>query len=253
MLIPVRGVTSDAAPEIILDNLAWHLDVGNASSYSGSGQNWLDLTANNLDFHLGADGSSGSDDPTYNAGPPAYFSGDGGDWFKSQAAYSGSILRTMGRSNQPFTFEAWMYVVASAGTQYVFSSSGGSGDNGVQIIINSAEKLTIIFNDGGNGASRVFTSAANANAWNQLVIVGQADGGSGAFYLNGAADGTWSYSSAWGSGDSTRQVHVWSWNAGVGGHPVNGSRAAIFRAYSDELTAGEVLQNYDANKGRFGL
>ncbi len=50
-------------------NLQYALDAGDAASYSGAGQSWLDTSGNGQDFFRGLNGSPGALDPTFNGTP----------------------------------------------------------------------------------------------------------------------------------------------------------------------------------------
>lgn len=67
------------------------LDAGDAVSYPGTGQNFVDRSGNTVDYFLGATSGSEASDPTFNGtaggcSETEYFSFDGGDYFTSQAA-----------------------------------------------------------------------------------------------------------------------------------------------------------------------
>ena len=65
------------------DNAILSLDYDDPDSYNGSAQVWTDRSAAAYHFDRGLDGTAQATDPTPNAGPPGYFSFDGGDTFQS--------------------------------------------------------------------------------------------------------------------------------------------------------------------------
>ena len=247
---------------IITAGLQLHLDAGDAGSYPGSGQVWSDLTANDFDFHIGETSSSERSDPTFNgsAGVKSineYFACDGGDWFKQSAAFSGSIMRLAGRNAQPFTMEAWIYAVAPPRrySHILSSSDGAARDRGISFDLNRvAGKLNGLAQPRNSlfGAS---TTVAGNNAWHQFGLVATLDGTTCTYYLNGAADGTFTKNnSRWTTGNSTNVMRIGSSGRRAGDKPfLNLHRVQIVRMYDVELSAADMLQNYNANKDRYGL
>lgn len=256
----LSGFASGGAGGVVTDGLQLHLDAGDAASYSGSGQVWSDLTANGYDFHFGTTSSAEGSDPTFNgtAGNKSgneYMSTDGGDRFQSVSDLSSTVLRLLGREDQPFTLEVWHYYIGST-DQHIFAniavpatgngmefrfSRGGSGDEvgmsyGVVPVQESTTKLT-------------------SNEWHQTAWTGQADGVVDCdYYINGAsAAPTYQEASGFTSGESSfGGVTLFTRTNGGFASP-SGSRLAIVRVYDRILTAAEVLRNFNADKGRFGL
>jgi len=229
-------------------NLQLWLDVGNAASYSGSGADWLDLTSNGFDYFRGED-SGGTNGPTYNAGPPAYFSYNGTtNWNDQQAAYSGSIMRTLGRSNQPFTIEWWVYASANG---YLQASIQAGGNNGSAFDLTGSLQLRA--NSYPTGGTLTASTGLTSATWTQLVFAGQYDGSTtSTFYKNAASAGSGTINNSWGSGDSDVTCGLMG-RAIFGGFAGNGTRVAIVRIYDAILTQQQVDQNFQANRGRFGI
>jgi hypothetical protein len=236
----------------VTSGLQLYLDVGNSASYSGSGQNFNDLSGNGRNFYLGAGSGSEGSDPTYNAGPPAYFSVDGGDYFSDNYTTTGDFLRAVGRTDTAFTLEIWARLVAGGASNYYLWANGNSSDGG---------NRGSVFHAGPSGTIRLSSGAAedigptiSDGSWAQYVLAAQLNGSASCqWYKNGAASGS-SFTrnnSGFTSGDSAGEPFLL---ATGGSFPAyTGTRYAIFRAYNRILTAGEVLQNYNADKGTFGL
>ena len=74
-------------------------------------------------------------------------------------------------------------------------------------------------------------------------------------YLNGAADGTFTKNnSRWTTGNSTNVMRIGSSGRRAGNKPfLNLHRVQIVRMYDVKLSAADMLQNYNANKDRYGL
>ena len=246
------------AVELVEDGLSLHLDAGQSASYGGSGQTWSDLTASGFDFHLGKTGTASSDDPTFNgtAGDESadeYFSHDGGDIYKTVSAHSGALPRLMGRDDTAFTLEMWVYFSDDTSNVQLFGNMAASGENGFRFLWSSATTARIELDVYPLSSSATNSTNISANAWHQIAISGTADGTTGIFVVDGAQDGTWSLNNTWTTGDSTRQAIISGREIDSALRFASGSRLAIVRAYNRALSAGELSQNYQFNKGRFGL
>lgn len=236
---------------IVTSGLALHLDVRQSASYSGSGQDWNDLSGNGYNFFLGDDGTS-ANDPSYSAGPPAYFGYTGAaDWNRQQAAYSGSIMRLIGRQNQAFTLEVGLYNPGITSQAYLASTSdGGVAQPGFGLEIGrTSNKLSVMMAANVRGTS---TTAMSTGAWHTVGFRGIADGSNYNFLLDGAPDGTWAYNySTFTTGDSTNQMRIGDSgrSAGGGSGLPTGARIMFVRAYTRALSDAEILRNYniDAN------
>ena len=244
----LAGFGAGGVAEIVASGLHLHLDAGNSASYSGSGTTWTDLTSNAYTF-----GQSGSGTTFTSSGAASYFQFNGSGWWTQSAAYSGSIMRIAGRQNQPFTTEAWIYRGGAANDlEALWSNMSGSGTSaGYSDVVNyTGNKHEAYVQGSSQGLS---TSQVGTGAWKQIALSGQLDGSTTCtFYVNGAADGTFNYNnSAFTSGDSAASSTLCSWATTF---PFsNGSRIAIFRQYNRALTGAEVLQNFNANRARYGI
>ena len=244
------------ANQIVFGNLVCHLDAGDADSYSGSGQIWSDLSVEGNDFYLGATSSSQASDPTFNgaAGGESsgeYFSLDGGDWFTVVSDPSGNIFRKLGRSDIPLTIEMWCYALS-----WGFKFGGGNislgTDRGLQLFMNNnASKAALLAEPTGTPFEQ--QTDMPTGTWFQNVVAAKPDGNTTCtWYRNGTPDGTGTLNNTWSSGASTHTG--FTFGAMLGMAPLlNGSRIAIIRVYDAILSDAQVLQNFNANKNRFGL
>ena len=83
-------------------------------------------------------------------------------------------------------------------------------------------------------------------------IVGTYDGTTIRQYVNGAASGgTVTISKTLQSGGEIRIMR--RWDAALAASNLLGGNLAIARIYNRALSANEISQNYNAQKGRFGL
>ena len=214
-------------PNIVTENLTFAVDAGSTRSYPSSGTTWKNL------------GSSGSDvaltnGPTFNAANGGYFEFDGTDDY----AYSNS---TSFNITGNVTINSWIRHDASGSS--VGNYIANSANSGYRMRRNTAST---------NGplwiyASGNFVSGGNIenNIWYMVTGVFSSTGLRA--YINGVLVGsnTTAYSSSFGGSFFIGAYAV--------GSEIFGGDIASAQVYSSALTASEILQNFNAQKSRFGL
>ena len=93
------------------------------------------------------------------------------------------------------------------------------------------------------------------NTWYQVVYVSKPGGTKYQFYVNGEAEGGDHVANDWiavYSAFDVRYIGVYEYNGSLSGRYWNGE-ISIVRFYNRALEAIEVLQNFNASKGRYGL
>ena len=237
------------SPKIVTDGLVLLLDAGNPKSYSGSGNDWLDLSGNK--FHMSLKNS-----PTFvNDAGLKYFSLDGSnDYGKCDATVTGSVEGTVTNLGIGGAVPRSIVCVAKM-KNGVGSNSGGLfdvGDTGVTGRHMSLRR---------NGATTFDPSSFRNNFW------GPPDHD----FTYSAFDWTM-YTSSYGSDKKTKTFG----NSGVllgqestafdlvtsgrsfemgryGGYAKIGADIAYYMIYTKQLSDSEMKQNFDAIRGRFGL
>jgi hypothetical protein len=221
-----------------------HLDAAKAPSYSGAGQTWSDISGANHHHFLGQTNAVEAADPVFIGTPggndgAAWFQMGTGRYFHGAADWLGESIRRLGRNDQPFTIEVWLYANATIGSTFfnvgpsMNLNLGHAGDNRLGCSPVSA----------GNPLA---TNPIPAGQWSQVAVACQPDGVTACgHYLNGAANGAFTQSTPWAAGDS---VETLTW-----GPLPTGWRLGIIRVYDRILSAAEVLQNFEAQRWRYGL
>ena len=97
------------------------------------------------------------------------------------------------------------------------------------------------------GKTQLSLGSVNTNTWNNVVVTW--DGSASRGYFNGVDRGA--LTSA-GQGMQINGYTIGSQAGGASSHLFEGSISQTF-VYSRAISAAEVLQNYNATKGRFGL
>jgi hypothetical protein len=223
-------------PNIIDDGLVLYLDAGNRKSYPGSGTTWFDKSGR---------GSNGTltNGPTFNTGSLGSIVFDGVDDYVSL----GNNLD----QNGPLTIMSWIYTTTvSSGPRAIISncSADGGQQDYVLEINRTAGKVGAFWGD------VVLLVSNQSLVINQWYYVGFVRSGSTSnwnlnIYINGTSDST-----------STTSVNTDATNAGTaigraGDYPGQyfSGRISNIQIYNRALSAQEILQNFNAQKGRFNL
>ena len=217
---------------IVTTNLEVYWDAGLYGSYVGTGTQWTDLSGNNRTGTL-------TNSPVFNSSGVATFNFDGTDDY---AITTGPNLTSQA------TFSCWFKTSSSQNNRYLMAMAKvlSSGVNGIDIYF---EPTTIgsYLSTASSFANPEFTTNYYDGQWHMATVT--FDGSNARFYYDGILRVTSALSGSL-SLDPIRNLTVGSW--ANGGVPVN-AQIPIAQVYSLALSADQVLQNYNAQKGRFGL
>ena len=225
------------APLVFISaGLVFHLDAGNASSYSGSGSTWNDLAGSGLTTTL-------FNSPTYSSDNGGYLSFDPSS---SQYGKTSASLSELTR----WTVEIWHY----------YSATNGSGNPCILSEVWSNTPINFTIGSAAFGGNTTLQAAYFNSNWYYTAanyslpsvgwyhIVGTYDGTTIKLYINNVSTRT--QASAGTVGSSGLGIHIMRrWDTGN----YWGGRISIVRIYSRALTSTEITTNYDASKARFGL
>ena len=233
---------SKFANTIVQQGLVLNLDAGNPYSYAGAGSTWYDVSGNSFNATLN--------------NSPTYTTDNGGvlNWISASSQYATvSMSSTLRVAN--ITQEAWVYLSTTADQVFIGSQYGTSSNNSFALWVSGG---TFYFgvNTGGsfyNSAS----SAPSTSTWYHLVHT--YNGTTQYLYINGvlvttynsAASGNISYDTSNTLLAIGADFNGTGYNVGPSLY-VNG-KMPVIRIYNTALSAAQVLQNYNATKGRFGL
>jgi hypothetical protein len=224
-------------PYIVMDGLVLYLDAGITQSYSGSGTVWTDING------LGPNNNGTlTNGPTYNSNDGGSIVFDGVDdyvSFSSLTPYGGT---------DPHNYTVWVKFNDGANYKWVINN----GPQGTSLII--YDNRLGFFYDGGRSVVRATTRLTNG-VWYCLSVsyLGET---TVKMYVNGILDATKNTlfptagvsTSTWSATNINPRLGSWF----GGQYDFNGSIATT-QIYNRALSSDEVLQNYNATKGRFGL
>ena len=152
--------------------------------------------------------------------------------------------------NNNITIEAWFRINNNDGGNIISYPWNGSGEYNWRLMENY-----VIF----SGAGNVSISGVNDGNWHQLV--GIATPTTIKAYIDGSLSGTTNHTSTYTGPTHGVTQHSFAimtlypygtWAAGNTGFSTDG-QFAIARIYNRELSAAEIKQNFNAQRGRFGI
>lgn len=221
------------SPNISRDGLVLCLDAGNRSSYPGSGTVWNELS-NNMSAEL-------VNSPTFNSQNNGFFQFVTDDYAR--------IPNNTTLDTQTPSVEVWIKTNATSQAGFWFEKG----------TVNSQYSL---FQEGGDiqwrqhygaGYTNLSTNTAtyiNTSSWYQ--VVGTFTSGRRRLYINGNLVNSDAQTGTISTNSGGMSIGVYGGYSGARSYYYNGN-LAICKVYNKELTTAEVLQNYNATKGRFGL
>jgi hypothetical protein len=222
---------------IVTNGLVYNLDAGYVPSYPKSGSTWNDVS-------LSARTATLINTPTFNSSGYINFS-------KTSSQYA--TTPNIG-TIQTWTVEAWVRFSSSLNGQVamvVGNQFNGSTSINFTIGTNGApSSYNIQVGFFQNGWNNTTGFAPVLNTWYQ--IVGRYGGGQLSQFVNGVASGgTVNVTATLASGGEIRLMRRWD-DAVSSTNLIDGD-LGIVRIYNRFLSSTEILQNYNAQKARFGL
>jgi hypothetical protein len=231
------------SPRTVNNGCVLYLDAANSKSYPGSGTTCYDLSniRNNGTLVNGVG---------YSSDYGGVFVFDGiDDSITMNKSYTTD--GTIGVGNVPYSIEAWCYLTITPGNNTEGCSIiGNDGEYGIGLqILNRDDGIKVNF--GYRNASNMFSnSTISLNTWYHIVGIGR-DGNDNYICINGIRDATFNSSTyIYPTGGATNMrigLSVDRMTTLFKGY------IAMTKLYNIALSASEVLQNFNATKGRFGL
>jgi len=229
-------------PNIITSNLNIYLDADIYSSYVGSGTTWTDLSGNGYNFTMYS--SQTATAFSYNQNEPKTFtlSRSSNNW--SRLSSGGTI--TLG-SNETVSF--WINTTgASANSQYGLFSHCSGGP--VNLAYGMANNKMIYWYYDTTWNTKSSTASINDGTWKNITWV-KTGGTTMNMYINGVLDSTHTITNVSGSVNTVGAL--WGPCDGTPSYSqLFDGKIVNFMHYNIGLTADQVLQNYNAQKHRFG-
>lgn len=211
-------------------NLTLNLDANNPASYSGTGSTWADLSVGNFPFTL--------------YGSPYYTAGS-----QSSLNFNGTTQYATGPAvnmlpDSEYTKMVWFKLNTLNADNNLVSSDGG----GHYMFFSGGNKLYAGHSNvppyqgpGAFGSIATFTT----DTWYCATVTYSVANGI-SIYVNGQLDNNTAMIAHTGNGSTNLACF------GAGGNLLNGKLGRVL-CYSRELTAQEVLNNFNATRNRYGI
>jgi hypothetical protein len=219
-------------PNIVMPGLVLYLDAGITQSYPGSGTTWTDLSLS---------GNNGTliNGPTYISDNGGYLVFDGASDYVVKSNFSG-----LG-SNPSYTMMTWMQfgnLSIGGGIDTNIMWYGGETIRGAAALDQKANKFCslhygddIVFNSFSPVLNTSYHALMSYDNSSRVVKL----------YVNGVFIE---------SGTHSGNLNITSQNLFIGGGPRTWTgKISTPQIYNRVLSDAEVLQNYNSQKGRFGL
>lgn len=225
------------SPSIVTNGLVLCVDAGNPRSYSGTGTSWNDATSSGYNFTL-------TNGPSYTSSNPGYFTFDGVNDI-AIAGYNTAL------DTQTPTVEVWIKTNATSQNGFWFEK--GAVNTQYSLFQEGPSIQWRQFMSSGQGLVNMSTTTAtyiNTNSWYQ--VVGTYTSGSRILYINGVQVNSDTQVGTIATNSSGMSIGAYGGNSGSNSYWYNGA-LSICRVYNRALSATEVLQNFNATRGRYGI
>lgn len=226
-------------PKTVTDGLVFNMDFANIKCYSGTGTTCTDLSGNNFSGEL-------INSPSYSSlGNNKFFSFNGTTNNRLIRIPNSTLLDT-----QTPSIEVW--IKTNAINQLGFWFEKGNVNSQYSIFQESTNiQWRQNFTAGlSTMSTSVSTAGLNTASWFQFV--GTFSSGNRRLYVNGALKNSDTQTGTINTNTGGMSIGVYGGYNGSRGYYYNGD-IAVVKIYNRQLTDSEVLQNYNALKGRFNL
>ncbi len=225
-------------PSIAKNGLLMALDAANRKSYPGSGTVWSDLSGNNITGSL--------------VNGPTYSSANGGSIvFDGTNDYVNCGDLPIFRISSQITLEAFFNISTYVNWSGIIGKSDAAKGVYVMHLAHTAQRVRFSYNSVSPWTTTIVDGnyPLTTNQWIHSVIT--YNGSNVVFYINGNTDKTQSIGSI--TFDTNAGFPLTIGQDPPGSNEFFNGRISVARLYNRALSASEVLQNYTATKGRFGL
>ena len=233
-------------PKIVNDGLALYLDAANSRSYSGSGTTWSDLSGNGYDFNVNASAYS-------TTGGIAHMNFEG----SFGAAKRTGLVDVPNFSNA--TVMCFTAILNSTGNWRTLIRSSSTGDDHQVIIQSGGNTLGMYDNNASGFIGAGFDITSLPSPYTQFNCLTWRLSQSSPYYQFQYNNNSTVYSITNANATFTQGFSIIGayHNGNAGTATADSSqywgKVSVFLYYTRQLSSLEILQNYNALRGRFSL
>lgn len=232
------------SPKIVTDGLVLALDAANPRSYISGSTFWYNLANTTISGSL-------TNGPTYSSANLGSIVFDGTNDYVNV-----SSAQFLNPGTGSFTLEVWCKTNQQIVGNVALEGRGASLW-GILFALDypqQSKKISLFVNPNDQVSQKIYTSTSSplvTGSWQHVVSTLDRSTNLITFYYNGIQTGNTTPLLFTGSVDPGSSYRYWV-GGDLGGNPMNGN-ISISRQYNRSLSASEILQNYNATKGRYGL
>ena len=225
------------SPKIVTDGLVLCLDAGDGKSYGGSGTTWTDRSGNGYNGTL-------TNGPTFNSANGGSIDFDGSN---DISLTTSNLTITGDQSIETFLkFNSLESFLQGLVSNHDYANTSNFGVNQVQ---NDKIGISIGYTDGTREYNSKYSIASVVTGrYYHIVMTFNLNANQCKLYIDGVLDSTFNLAKV--VKYTSRPMVLARWDYQYPHYYFDGNIASA-RYYSKALTADEILQNYNAQKGRF--
>ena len=221
---------------IVTNGLVLNVDAGFTPSYPTTGTTWYDVSS-------GGNNGTLINGPTYNSANGGSIKFDGADDYVAIPFNSNLVTNTL-------TLNMWLYPVDGYYPIPFAALPNSSTLNGFMLYQRNVENLWW-WAIGNTSGTDLVTTSLTRNVW--VNLTGTYNGSTIRLYKNGSLVSTGSSSRTINFTSASINGNLRIASSNDGAYTTFAGNVSMVQIYNRALTAAEILQNYNATKGRFGL
>jgi len=225
-------------PKIVTDGLVLALDAANVKSYPGSGTTWTDMS--------GLSNHGIVNNATYSTLKNGYFS-----FVNTSITSITNTTPSLVTGNNPFTKSAWLYSNYKGSTNdhpniISWGTNGTNQKNGLALQTDGSGNPQVLHWFYANDYA--WTVSDLTGAWHNIVVTYVSP--SLTLYIDGVIQSTITITGT--PNVTNNNLEIGTFDGVQLKYSFNGNIPAI-HVYNRALSAAEVLQNFNALRGRYGI
>jgi len=228
-------------PSIVTNGLILCVDASNLKSYPGSGTTWFDLMANGGNVPIGRIGTTTFD----SANPKGFICTSG---FNGKVTSASDPLDLQSQVSLGVWVKPTGTAFSTGSFYYILGKNLASGYGDHQYALNVGNTQNLEFQIGASTLSTPYTWTTDA--W--YYITATWNGSSISTYINGVLQGSIAATSTTFKPNFSISGRSTSSDFTTGIYPFPGS-IALVTIYNQALTSNQILQNFNALRGRYSI